>query len=78
MDGLCEALSGVHGTHLAESGSTRGTLLCAWWERSGLLAWVLLGSQGVKGPTQPLPMPAHPPLKDATACPAPGVRACTV
>lgn len=52
--------------------------LCVVGERSGLLAWVLLGSQGVKGPTQPLPMLAHPSLKDAAACPAPGVRACTV
>lgn len=24
VDGLCEVLSAVHGTHLAESGSTRG------------------------------------------------------
>lgn len=84
MDGLCEGLSGVHGTHLAESGSARGILLCSWWERGqDCLAGCSLDSRGdgcVKGPpshAQPLPLCAHTSLKDVAACLAPGFGACT-
>lgn len=84
MDGLCKVLSGVHGTHLAEPGSARGTLLCSWWKQGQYcLAGCSLECQDdgcVKGPpspAQPLPMPAHTSLKDAAACLAPDIGAYT-
>lgn len=43
----CAVLSGVHGTHLAEPGTARGTLFCTWWEGGqGCLSWVLPGLPG--------------------------------
>lgn len=76
--GPCKVLSGVCGARLVELRSAQGTVWGGTEARTAWSGapWTPRGDDCVEGPpspTQPLPVPADTHIKDAAACPSPGI-----